>query len=101
MKSLPNDKVYQRKGSAIANDMYYELLANKMHYIKTDEQEVGKMCEIIENFGKECADEASFETVIQLIRAGAVTSEQASEILGFPVEKLEEALNAESSELKN
>ena len=55
------------------------------------------MCEIIDKY----AAETSFETVVQLIRAGATTIEQVSKVLGIPAEKFEEALKAESFAPKN
>ena len=88
-----------------AKDMYYELLANKMHFLKTDEQEVGKMCEIIEKYAQERASETKAVTTLQnavkLVQAGVATVEVVSNVLGVPVHQIEEALNAESSEPKN
>lgn len=97
----PLGKLMHDFSCADPKDMHYELLANKMHYIKTDEQEVRRMCEIIEKYAQEKAAEAAAKTTldnaVKMVLSGVTTVERASEILGVPAKNIEEALKAEAS----
>jgi hypothetical protein len=87
----------------VPKEMHCEQLANKMHYIKTDEQEVRRMCEIIEKYAQEKAAKAktTLDNAVKLVLSGDTTVERVSKTLGVPVEDIEEALKAESSVAAN
>ena len=63
------------------------------------------MCEIIEKYAQEREAETKADTTLQnavkMVKAGLATVEAVSNVLGVPVQEIEEVLNTESSEPKN
>ena len=65
-----------------AKDMYYEVLADRVHYFKEDEKGVAVMCKVMEDMRNEAAHEAAHDKVkekaILMLKNGKISFEEIS-----------------------
>jgi len=73
-----------------AKDMYYEILANRVHYFKEDEKEVAVMCKAMEDMRNEAAREDSLETSRSLLLIGKLTYEEIAQTTKLTVDEVKE-----------
>lgn len=81
-----------------ARDMYYEVLADRVHYFKEDEKGVETMCRAMEEMRNEAAREAakkaaretSLETAKSLLLIGKLTYEEIALATKLTVEEISE-----------
>lgn len=77
-----------------AKDMFYEVLADRVHFFKEDEKGVAVMCKVMEDMRKEAAKEAarknSIETAINLLLLGKLTYAEIAQATKLTVEEVEE-----------
>ena len=83
-----------------ADDMYYEKLANKMRFLKQDEEGVEMVSKIVEEYGNKRAAEAfqqgitlgkeqqAIEAAINLLTMDLGTPEQIAKAQGLPLDKV-------------
>ena len=75
-----------------AKDMYYEVLAERVHYFKEDEKGVAVMCKAMEDMRDEAALAARLaerkEVASSLLKKGAMTIEENAEISQLSVEEV-------------
>ncbi len=58
------------------NDMYYDLLRERVKYFKEDKRGVKEMCKIWDDIKKEGIQEGKLESYTQLYNDGVITKEQ-------------------------
>ena len=73
-----------------AKDMYYEVLADRVHYFKEDEKGVAIMCKVMEDMRKEAARENSLETAKSLLQLGKLTYEEIAQSTKLTVDEVKE-----------
>ena len=76
------------KNSQGQNDKFRRL-TNRVHDLKNNESEVTNMCKLVEDFAKEYAKEMIFD----LVRKGALSTENGAEQLGLSIEDFRNLLN--------
>ena len=62
-----------------AKDMYYEVLADRVHYFKEDEKGVAIMCKAMEDMRNEAAKLNSIETARMLLALGKLSYEEIAQ----------------------
>jgi len=67
-----------------ADDMYYNILAERVRYFKEDQKGVASMCKAMEDMRKETATETLLISVKNLMKNMNLTAEQAMTALGIP-----------------
>ena len=67
-----------------ADDMYYNILAERVRYFKEDQKGVASMCKAMEDMRKETATETLLISVKNLMKNMDLTAEQAMTALGIP-----------------
>ena len=67
-----------------ADDMYYNILAERVRYFKEDQKGVASMCKAMEDMRKETATETPLISVKNLMKNMDLTAEQAMTALGIP-----------------
>lgn len=77
------------------DDMYYEELAERSRYFKTNEHGVGKMCEIMEDLRNEARIEEKKATILRLVAEGA-NLRLLSAAVKWPQEKVAEILRSQN-----
>ena len=84
-----------------AKDMYYEVLADRVHYFKEDEKGVAVMCRAMEEMRNEAAREAarktSLETAKSLLLIGKLTYEEIALVTKLTVDEVKELDNKKSA----
>ncbi len=84
-----------------AKDMYYEVLADRVHYFKEDEKGVAVMCRAMEEMRNEAAREAarktSLETAKSLLLIGKLTYEEIALVTKLTVNEVKELDNKKSA----
>lgn len=75
-----------------AKDMYYEVLADRVHYFKEDEKGVAIMCKAMEDMRNEAAREAVKANAIKAARSflalGKLSYEEIANSLGLTVDEV-------------
>ena len=66
-----------------ADDMYYNILADRVRYFKEDQKGVASMCKAMEDMRKETATETLLISVKNLMKNMNLTAEQAMTALGI------------------
>ena len=87
-------------------DMYYEVLADRVHYFKEDEKGVAVMCKAMEDMRNEAAHEAAHKaeresarkTAKRFLKMGKLSHEEISDGTGLPLEEVK-ALEEEIMQL--
>ena len=75
-----------------AKDMYYEVLADRVHYFKEDEKGVAVMCKAMEDMRNEAAREADKARMVRIARrmlnSGKYTYEDIADALEISVDEV-------------
>lgn len=66
-----------------ADDMYYNILADRVRYFKENQKGVASMCKAMEDMRKETATETLLISVKNLMKNMNLTAEQAMTALGI------------------
>ena len=82
-----------------AKDMYYEVLAERVHYFKEDEKGVATMCRVMEDMRNETARETCLETARSLLTIGKLTYEEIAQATKLTVDEVKELDKNENNEL--
>lgn len=77
----------------------FRRLTNRVHDLKNDESEVNTMCKLVEDFAKEYAKEYAKEMIFDLVRKGALSTENGAEQLGLSIEDFRILLNEAEQEI--
>lgn len=76
-----------------ADDMYFELMANRTRYLKENPKGVSEMCRIMEDMRNESLEKGMQEekrmTVLRMLKAGKYLLEEISNISGLPLDEIE------------
>lgn len=76
-----------------ADDMYFELMANRTRYLKENPKGVSEMCRIIEDMRNESLEKGMQEekrmTVLRMLKAGKYLLEEIANISGLPLDEIE------------
>ena len=72
-----------------AKDMYYEVLAERVHYFKEDEKGVAVMCKAMEDMRNEAKLEERKEIACSLLADGELSYEKIAKHTGFTVEEIQ------------
>ena len=73
-----------------AKDMFYEVLADRVHYFKEDEEGVKVMCKAMEDMRNEAARKNSIETAMRLLLLGKLTYAEIAQATKLTVDEVEE-----------
>lgn len=73
-----------------AKDMFYEVLADRVHYFKEDEKGVAFMCKAMEDMRNEAAKKNSLETAMRLLLLGKLTFEEIAQATNLTIDEVEE-----------
>ena len=72
-----------------ADDMNFDLMAERTQYLKESTKGVSEMCKVIEDMRMESEARGKeigrFDTLFDLVRRGLLTVEQAADSAGVPV----------------
>ena len=71
-----------------AKDMYYEVLAERVHYFKEDEKGVATMCKAMEEMRNEAVKEERVEVARQLLELGKLSYEEIAKIAKMTIEEV-------------
>ena len=71
-----------------ANDMNFELLAERTRYLKENPEGVSEMCKIIEDMLNENRKEAMIYTAKRMIADGVLTLEKIAEYVGLSLDEV-------------
>ena len=82
-----------------AKDMYYEVLADRVHYFKEDEKGVAVMCKAMEDMRNETARETCLETARSLLTIGKLTYEEIAQATKLTVDEVKELDKNKNNEL--
>ena len=77
-------------------DMYYEILADRVHYFKEDVKGVATMCKVMEDMRNEASYEKTVEIVLSLLTTGKLTYEEIAKSSGLTINEVK-ALDAKHS----
>lgn len=76
-----------------ADDMYFELMANRTRYLKENPKGVSEMCRIMEDMRNESLEKGMQEekrmTVLRMLKAGKYLLEEIANITGLPLDEIE------------
>ena len=67
-----------------AKDMYYEVLADRVHYFKEDEKGVAEMCELMEDL----LDSGKKEIALRMLKGGRIPIEEIAEYTGLTIDEV-------------
>ncbi|MDE6221121.1 MAG: hypothetical protein K2G51_11965 [Lachnospiraceae bacterium] len=73
-----------------ADDMEFELMAERMRYLKEDPKGVRMMCKIMEDMRNETLKESAVNTARRMITDGILTLEKISEYAGLSLEEVKQ-----------
>ena len=68
--------------------MYYEVLADHVHYFKEDEKGVATMCRVMEDMRNETAREERIAMAQRLLKLGKLSYEEIAETAVLTVEEV-------------
>ena len=71
-----------------ANDMNFELMAERTRYLKENPEGVSEMCKIIEDMLQENQKETMIVVAKRLLLEGTLTLEKIAECVGLPLEEV-------------
>ena len=77
-------------------DMYYEVLADRVHYFKEDEKGVATMCKAMEEMRNEAVKEERVEVARQLLELGKLSYEEIAKIAKMTTDEVK-ALDEKAS----
>ena len=73
-----------------AKDMFYEVLADRVHYFKEDEKGVAVMCKAMEDMRNEAVRRNALETAMSLLQLGKLTYAEIAQATKLTVDEVEE-----------
>lgn len=73
-----------------AKDMFYEVLADCVHYFKEDEEGVAIICKVMEDMRNEAVRRNSLETAMSLLLLGKLTYAEIAQATKLTVDEVEE-----------
>lgn len=68
-----------------ADDMNFELIAERTRYLKENPKGVNEMCKVIEDMRKEAVKEGMVEAALRMLEDGSLTLEKIAQFVGLPV----------------
>ena len=71
-----------------AEDMHYQILADRVRYFKEDTEGVATMCKAMEDMRNEAAKEKSIEIALRMLKAGKYTHEDIADLLQMTVDEV-------------
>ena len=71
-----------------AKDMYYEVLADRVHYFKEDEKGVAIMCKAMEDMRNEAVKENAIKAARSFLALGKLSYEEIANSLGLTVDEV-------------
>ncbi|MCL2254787.1 MAG: PD-(D/E)XK nuclease family transposase [Lachnospiraceae bacterium] len=72
------------------NDMYFDVLANRVQYLKSNEEGVKKMGQVMDELIEEYVNEERVEFAIKLLRRGKLPIEEIAECTSLSIDKIKE-----------
>lgn len=73
-----------------ADDMYFEVLAEKTRYCKENPKGVSEMCKVLEEFKVETELRTKYQTAIRLLKMGKLSIEDIADGAELPLETVKE-----------
>ncbi len=71
-----------------AEDMNFQLMADRTRYLKEDPKGVGEMCKIVEDMCTQRCKEAMIEVALQMLADGMLAIEKIAKYTGLPVDEV-------------
>lgn len=71
-----------------AEEMHYQILADRVRYFKEDTEGVATMCKAMEDMRNEAAKEKSIEIALRMLKAGKYTHEDIADLLQMTVDEV-------------
>ena len=71
-----------------AKDMYYEVLAERVHYFKEDEKGVETMCKSMEEMRNEASRAKAIQIARRMLDSGKLTYEEIAEFSDLTMEEV-------------
>ena len=71
-----------------AKDMYYEVLADRVHYFKEDEKGVATMCRAMEEMRNEASRSKAIQIARRMLDSGKLTYEEIAEFSDLTIEEV-------------
>ncbi len=82
-------KLMKDFGCTDASDMHYQVLAQRVRYLKEDEKGVRHMCRAMEEFAKEERYEEKIELVVNFLKLNKISVEDIAEASGLPIAEVQ------------
>lgn len=73
-----------------ADDMNFELMADRTRYLKENPKGVREMCRIMEDMRNETLKEGAINSAKRMLADGILTLEKIAEYAGLPLDEVEE-----------
>ncbi len=73
-----------------AKDMYYEVLAHRVHFFKEDEKGVAIMCKAMEEMRNETRKEERIIVALRMLKSRKLSHEEIAEFAGLTVDEVKE-----------
>lgn len=73
-----------------ADEMHYELLAEKTRYYKEEPKGVSEMCKIFEEMVVETRAEEAYRFALNMLEKGKYAFEEIAELTGLTIEEVKE-----------
>ena len=71
-----------------AEQMHYQILANRVRYFKEDTEGVVAMCKVMEDMRNQTTRENSIETARMLLELGKLSYEEIAGALGLTIDEV-------------
>ena len=71
-----------------AEQMHYQILANRVRYFKEDTEGVATMCKVMKDMRNQTARENSIETARMLLELGKLSYEEIAGALGLTIDEV-------------
>ncbi len=76
-----------------ADDMNFELMANRTRYLKENPKGVSEMCKIMEDMRNEAVQNKAKKTAVHLIKSGKMSLEEIAEATELSLDTVKELEN--------
>lgn len=80
-----------------AKDMYYSVLADRVHYFKQDEKGVATMCKAMEEMRNETIRERNIEIAMAMLASKKLSCEDIASFSGLSIEEVKELANKKTA----
>ena len=80
-----------------AKDMYYEVLADRVHYFKEDEKGVAVMCKVMEDMRNEAAKMKAVHIARLMLDGGKLSYEDIAAYTELTIEEVEKIASEKKS----